>query len=73
MKYYLDLFSPATYEAFSASERNVSGFRTNQETTARKIEPGDLLICYMTGLSRWIGVLEVESGPFIDQSPLFYP
>ncbi len=73
MAYYLDLFSPETYEAFSRSERNISGFRIRQKNVATRIKPGDKFICYMTKLSRWIGLLEVLEGPFIDDTPIFYP
>jgi hypothetical protein len=34
MAYYLDLFSPETYEAFSKSNREISGFRARQEGMA---------------------------------------
>ena len=72
MTYFLNLFSPETYEAFSQSDRRISGFRPRQRIAASKIHPGDRFICYMTRLSRWIGVLEVEQGPFDDDAPLFY-
>jgi predicted RNA-binding protein len=70
--YYLDLFSPETYEAFTKSNRDISGFRPRQENMASRIKIGDKLICYMTKLSRWIGVLEVTSDYFKDDTPLFY-
>lgn len=66
MAYYIDLFSPMTYEAFSKSDRTITGFRIRQRPIAQNIHPGDRLICYMTKLSRWIGVLEVQSESFID-------
>jgi len=72
MAYYLDLFSPETYETFSKSNRNISGFRIRQLNAAQKIIPGDKLVCYMTKLSRWIGILEVQSKCYQDDSPLFY-
>src|ERR1700690_3889967 len=72
MAYYIDLFSPETYEAFSKSNQNISGFRPRQENAASRIKVGDKLICYMVKLSRWIGVLEVTSTSFRDNSPLFY-
>lgn len=72
MAYYLDLFSPETYEAFSKSKRDVSGFRVRQQKMAARIHKGDKLVCYMTGLSRWIGMLEVISESFKDNSPIFY-
>jgi hypothetical protein len=71
MAYYLDLFSPETYEAFGRSSRNISGFRMRQLNAARGIHPGDRLICYMTRLSRWFGVLEVTCDCFVDDTPIF--
>ena len=73
MAYYLDLFSPETYKAFSRSDRSVTGFRIRQRNGAQRVKPGDKLVCYMTRLSRWIGLLEVLDGPFIDDTPIFYP
>jgi len=72
MTYYTDLFSPETYEAFSRSKRDVTGFRIRQETWAKRIQVGDKLICYMTRLGRWVGVLEVVEPYKIDDAPLFY-
>ena len=73
MAYFLDLFSPETYEAFTRSPRNISGFRSRQRGMAGRVQPGDKLVCYLTKLSRWIGILDVVSGPFEDDSPIFYP
>lgn len=73
MSYFLDLFSPETYEAFKRSSRDVSGFRERQRNAAQRISPGDKLICYLTQVMRWFGVLEVVSGPFSDNTPIFYP
>ena len=73
MAYFLDLFSPETYEAFGRSSRDISGFRPRQENAAKQIHPGDKLLCYMTKLSRWFGILQVESDYFIDKAPIFYP
>lgn len=73
MMYYTDLFSPETYEAFERSDRSVSGFRKRQRGVAQRIKPGDKLICYITKLSRWIGVLEILGECYIDDTPLFYP
>lgn len=72
MAYYLDLFSPETYEVFTKSTRDISGFRLRQQNAASRIAVGDKLICYMTKLSRWVGVLEVMSKCFRDDKPLFY-
>ncbi|MCK6581556.1 MAG: EVE domain-containing protein [Anaerolineales bacterium] len=73
MAYYINLFSPETYESFTKSDQSISGFRVRQENAASRIKVGDKLICYMTKLSRWIGVFEVESKYFKDNTPIFYP
>lgn len=71
MAYYLDLFSPETHERYSSSARSVSGFRVRHRHIASRVKAGDKLICYLTRLSRWVGVLEVIEGPYEDASPLF--
>ena len=71
MAYYIDLFSPETYQSFTNSDKSVSGFRDRQKGIAATMKPGDKLICYVTKLSRWVGVLEVTSNFFISDSPFF--
>jgi len=39
--------------------------------TVAAIEPGDILICYVAEISRWIGTLEVTEGHFVDDSPIW--
>jgi len=73
MAYYIDLFSPETYEAFTRSNRDISGFRLRHRGMADRIKPGDVFVCYLTRLSRWFGLLEVVDGPFIDDTPRFVP
>ena len=71
MSYFIDLFSPETYEAFSRSSRDISGFRLRHRGMAERIKAGDVFVCYLTRLSRWFGLLEVLEGPFIDDKPIF--
>jgi hypothetical protein len=73
MTFYTNLFSPDMFETFSRSARDVSGCSRHQLPRARRIHPGDRFVCYMTKLSRWIGVLEILSDCYIDECPLFYP
>jgi hypothetical protein len=71
MAYFIDLFSPETYAAFSRSPRDISGFRLRHKGIAERIKAGDMFVCYLTRLSRWFGLLEVLEGPFIDNKPIF--
>jgi hypothetical protein len=69
--YWLDLFTGTTWEEFKKHGANVSGFRHRRRKLARSIKPGDYLICYLTGVSRFIGVLEVKSDCFEDHTPIW--
>lgn len=71
MNYYIDLFSPSTYDTFSRSDRTVTGVRKQQAGVAARIKPGDRLIGYVTKVCRWVGVLEVESAAYQDDTPRF--
>ena len=73
MAYFIDLFSPETYEAFARSSRDVSGFHLRHKKMAERLSPSDVFVCYLTRLSRWFGLLEVVEGPFIDDTPILVP
>lgn len=54
-------FNGTTYEEFQRAGANVLGFRTGAQNQAAfsKIEPGDTIIGYITGVGRWVAVLDV--------------
>lgn len=69
--YWLDLFTGTTWNEFLDSGAHVSGFRDTRWSTVQRIKPGDFLLCYLTGLSRWVGLLEVTSDPYWDETMLW--
>jgi hypothetical protein len=69
--YFLAVFSPDTHAAFSASDRSVMGFRERHAKAATKVARGDLLLCYLTGLGHWVGVLRIEGATYHDETPTF--
>ncbi|MEW5975076.1 MAG: hypothetical protein AB1898_04630 [Acidobacteriota bacterium] len=69
--YWLDLFTGTTWKEFLDAGGKVSGFRESRWTTVQKIRKGDYLLCYLTGVSRFIGVLEVESEPYKDTAVIW--
>lgn len=73
MTFFTNLFSPDTYETFSRTNRDVSGFSKHQLAWAKRVQAGDRFICYMTKLGRWVGVLEASGECYVDDTPLFYP
>jgi hypothetical protein len=59
MNYWMDLFTGTTWEEFQKSGASVSGFSHRMRKTVQSIQPGDILLCYLTGVMRWVGALEV--------------
>ena len=66
--YWLDLFTVETWKEFLDHGGKVSGFSEKRWATVQ--EPGDYLLCYLTRVSRWVGLLEVVGEPFFDEEPV---
>ncbi len=72
MVYFLDLFTPETWAAFCNRGATITGFRHRHRRLAtERVSQGDIFICNLTRLSRWCGVLQVESDAYDDDSPLY--
>jgi predicted RNA-binding protein len=69
--YWIDLFTGASWKEFLDAGGEVSGHRESRWKTLQKIKPGDYLLCYLTGVSRFVGALEVVSAPFKDSSRIW--
>lgn len=70
MTYWLNLFTGTTWSEFREAGASITGFTKRRQNTVGKIQPGDILICYMTGVMRWVGALEVL-GPSADTSTIW--
>jgi predicted RNA-binding protein len=69
--YWLDLFSGQSWAEFIAAGASTSGFREGRRKTVARIRPGDYLIPYLVGVSRFVGVLEVISELYEDHTPIW--
>lgn len=69
--YWIDLFTGTTWEEFLKAGGNITGFRENRWKTVQQFKPGDFLLCYITGISRFVGVLEITSKPFKDKTKIW--
>lgn len=69
--YWLCLFNQTTWQEFQESGANVMGFPETRQSTVRRIKQGDYLLAYMTHLSRWFAVLEVDSDPYEDLTQIW--
>jgi hypothetical protein len=70
MNYWLDLFTGTTWREFLQAGANISGFREKQRKITKRVQPGDVFVCYLTGVMRWVGALEVIK-PTNDNRPIW--
>lgn len=68
---WLDLFTGTTWEEFLGAGASVSGFRKRRWASVQRISVGDWLLCYVTGVSRWIGILEVTGKPYLSDDKIW--
>ena len=57
--YWFTAFSQPTWKEFRESDRTATGFKRNKRLSLTRVVPGDRLLCYVTGASSFVGVLEV--------------
>lgn len=69
--YWLDLFTGTTWQEFLNAGGNITGFREKRWKIVQQIKVGDYLICYLTGVSRFIGILEVTKPAYKDTSSIW--
>ena len=71
MNYWIDLFTGTTWQEFREAGESISGFSQRRVRTIDQVQPGDVLLCYMTGVMRWVGALTVL-GPTDDASNIWH-
>jgi hypothetical protein len=65
LNYWLDLFTGTTWAEFRNAGANITGFRERMRPRTRQVKRDDVLLCYLAGVMRWVGALEV-GGPTND-------
>lgn len=69
--YWVQVFTPSTWQRFLQAGGTITGFRQLRWNYIQQIKPGDWLLCYLSGLSKWVAVLEVISEPYLDTSRIW--
>ena len=70
MDYFIDLFTGTTWAEFRKAGARVSGFNATMRGFTKNVKPGDILLCYLTGVMHWVGALEVI-GPSNDKTRIW--
>lgn len=71
MQYWTNLYTWQTWNEFLRSGGTITGFPERRWNTVQQIGAGDLILCYLMGASRYIGILEVTGEPFIGYRPIW--
>lgn len=71
MQYFLDVFTPGTWQAFCSDGARVTAFSRNRSRAAESVLPGDRFLCYLKGRIAWVGALEAQSRSYISEEPLW--
>lgn len=59
--YWIYPFSHKTWETFRKSNNKILNVNTKEKNTAKDVKQGDYCICFLTGISRFIAILEITS------------
>src|SRR5262249_8728083 len=70
-KYWLIVLTGTTWSEFLQAGATTYGLSDRYEATANRVTPGDYLVCYVAGISRFIGLLQVTSKAFRDTSEIW--
>lgn len=72
MAYWLNLFNGTTWQEFRDAGGEDAGFQDTKRkgTLTKKVRPGDIFVCYMTGVGRWVGLLQITGELFRDDTAI---
>lgn len=71
LRYWLDLFTEQTWLEAARRGFRIAGFTQSRWTTTQRIRVGDILICYLTGRSTYVGLLRATGEPYFDETPIW--
>ena len=66
--YWVQVFSVETWNEFIHAGASTTGFRLSRWGYLQKVKPGDYLLCYLSRVSCWVGVLEAQSDAYLDNT-----
>jgi hypothetical protein len=71
MNYWLNLFTGKTWREFQTAGAKATGLREKNWARSKGLKPGDIFLCYLVGVKRWVGLLEITSERYRDESPIY--
>ncbi len=69
--HYLGLFTIESWREFKAHGGQVMGFTEKKRLMAGRLKPGDRILCYVSKVSTFVGVMEVTGPAFWDTTKIW--
>jgi hypothetical protein len=70
-RYFLGLFTAKSWQEFRTHGAQVMGFTEKKVLAAGRLQPGDVLLCYLVKRSTFVAVLEVTGPSYLDSKPIW--
>lgn len=67
--YWFDVFTRETWVEARENGFSTSGFSETKRVTASRVQPGDILICYVRGEKKLVGALRVTGPSYFAREP----
>lgn len=71
MASYLGLFTVESWREFKRHGGAVMGFNEKKRSAASRLQPGDRILCYLSKVSAFVGVMEVAGPSYFDTKPIW--
>jgi predicted RNA-binding protein len=69
--HYIVVTSPENWAKTAELDWTLLGLKSTKPGQAAGFKPGDTVVAYATGIKRFIAVVEVTSGVFVDHTPIW--
>lgn len=70
-RYFLGLFTVESWREFKRHGGEVMGFNEKKTKTVARLLPGDHILCYLSKVSAFIGIMEVAGAQYNDATPIW--
>jgi hypothetical protein len=69
--FFLGLFTVESWREFKRHGGHVMGFNQNKSKTVARLQPGDIILCYLSKVSNFVGIMEVAGPSYVDDKPIW--
>ncbi|MFZ4826511.1 MAG: hypothetical protein ACOYLB_04080 [Phototrophicaceae bacterium] len=72
MRYWTHLFTESTWQQFLAAGGDIIAYRRRRWAVVQEMDVDDVVLCYLIGPRRFVGVMTVIGKPYRDSSEIWF-